>query len=299
MSQRHRTGDSDSHAIDARSGLTRRQWLTRAAGAAAGVGLGPPRRPRAGSRVRAGRAQARRHAEGGHRRQAGQHGPGLRPALLVAAGLPERLQQAGQRGRGGPVRSRPGEILEAGERPDLALRPRRQRRLPQRRAAHVQGRGLHVHPAARSQEQAAHAHLLHAGGRRGGGRPVPGALHAVQAVRAAAGHALAGHRSGEREGAQRQGPQALPDRHRTVQVRGVGQGRPHHARALGQVLPPGPALHGQDHLLRARRRHGAAHRPSDRPLQLDPDRAAAAHPRAGARARSRRPRPAGRTCPST
>jgi len=41
MSQRHRTGDSDSHAIDARSGLTRRQWLTRAAGAAAGVGLAP------------------------------------------------------------------------------------------------------------------------------------------------------------------------------------------------------------------------------------------------------------------
>ena len=46
MSQRHRTGDSDSHAIDARSGLTRRQWLTRAAGAAAGVGLGTSRRPR-------------------------------------------------------------------------------------------------------------------------------------------------------------------------------------------------------------------------------------------------------------
>jgi peptide/nickel transport system substrate-binding protein len=41
MSQRHRTGDSDSHSIDARSGLTRRQWLTRAAGAAAGVGLAP------------------------------------------------------------------------------------------------------------------------------------------------------------------------------------------------------------------------------------------------------------------
>ena len=60
-------------------------------------------RPRARSRVRAGRTQARRHAARGHRRQAGQHGPGLRPALLVAAGLPERLQQARQRGRGGPV----------------------------------------------------------------------------------------------------------------------------------------------------------------------------------------------------
>ena len=34
------------------------------------------------------------------------------------------------------------------------------------------------------EEQAAHAHLLHAGRRRGGRRPVPGALHAVQAVRA-------------------------------------------------------------------------------------------------------------------
>src|SRR4030095_15730263 len=37
MSQRHRTGDSDSHSTSARSGLTRGQWLT---GAAAGVGLG-------------------------------------------------------------------------------------------------------------------------------------------------------------------------------------------------------------------------------------------------------------------
>ena len=33
--------------------------------------------------------------------------------------------------------------------------------------------------------------------------PAPGALHAVQAVRAAAGHALAGHRDREREGARR------------------------------------------------------------------------------------------------
>ncbi|HVG80329.1 MAG TPA: ABC transporter substrate-binding protein [Patescibacteria group bacterium] len=40
MSQRHRTGDSDSHSTSARSGLTRRQWLRGAAGAAAGVGLG-------------------------------------------------------------------------------------------------------------------------------------------------------------------------------------------------------------------------------------------------------------------
>ena len=40
MSQRHRTGDSDSHSTSARSGLTRRQWLRGAAGAAAGAGRG-------------------------------------------------------------------------------------------------------------------------------------------------------------------------------------------------------------------------------------------------------------------
>ena len=79
----------------------RRGWIGARAGlggavAALGALLGPAGRGRAqGPPKRGGILQ------GGHRGQARQHGPGLRPALLVAPGLPERLQQAGVRGREG------------------------------------------------------------------------------------------------------------------------------------------------------------------------------------------------------
>ena len=114
MIQRGGTGDERSGADGARGPEHAAGVAVAHGGLAAGAGLaslgGLARR----SRVRAGPAQARRHPEGRHRRQAGQHGPGLRPALLVAAGLPERLQQAGLRGRGRPVRPRAREVLEAG-----------------------------------------------------------------------------------------------------------------------------------------------------------------------------------------
>src|SRR5216117_3892472 len=60
-----------------------------------------PRRPWTAHRLRAGCAQTWRHPPGRHRRQTREHGSGLRPALLVTADLPERLQQAGLRGRAG------------------------------------------------------------------------------------------------------------------------------------------------------------------------------------------------------
>ena len=247
-----------------------------------GLAAGPRRAARG---VGAESGQARGHAPGGHRGQARQHGSGLRAALLVAAGLPERLQQARLRGRRGPVRPRPREGLEAGRREGLGVRPGRQRRLPQRRALHREGRGLHLQPAARREEQAAHAGVLLPGGRRGGAGAPSGALQPEPPLRSVPGRARPGHRDREREGPRREGPQALPHRHRALQVRGVGEGRPHHAGALGQVLPPGPALSRPRHLLRPRRRHRAPHRAADGALPVDTDGAAAAHPRARARAR--------------
>ena len=146
----------------------------------------------------------------------------------------------------------------------------------------VEGRRVHLQPAARRRQQVPHARLLHAGRGRGGHRAPPGEVPPEQALRLVPGQPVPGERDRQREGDQGEGPQALPRRHRAVQVRGVGEGRPHHARALGQVLQAGQALPGQGCLLRAGRRHGAADRASDRPLQLDPDGAAPALGRAGA-----------------
>ena len=152
-----------------------------ATGAARGGRGGGPARiggPHPGPGPEAGRGPS-----GRDRRQAGQHGSGLRPALLVAPGLPERLQQARLRGRAGPVRSRPRQGVEAGERQDVDLRPGRQRGLPQRGAVDGQGRRVHLRAHPGPQEQAADAGLLHAGRRRGGGRPAPGALPPEPSVR--------------------------------------------------------------------------------------------------------------------
>src|SRR5436190_1788199 len=244
------------------------------------------RRPaRTTRRPRARHAQARRHLACRHRRQAREHGPGLRAALLVAADLPARLQQAGLRRRGRPVHPGAREVVEAGERQDVALRARRQRRLPQRRAVHRPGRRLHVHAAAGCEEQAADAHLLLAGGGGRGGRAVSGALSPRETVRATARDAHPGDGDREREGAEGEGSEARSDRNRALSVRRVGQGRSRHARALGQVLPAGASLHRSHHLPCARRRHSATDRTADRPIQLDPDRAAAADSRARARSR--------------
>src|SRR5437899_2096170 len=160
----------------------------------------------AGRRSRA--AQARRHPSRRHRRQAREHGSGLRPALLVAPGLPERLQQARLRGRVRSVHPGPREVVEAGERQDLALRSGRQRRVPQRRGVHGQGRRLHLRAHPRHEEQAPDAHLLHADRGRGGGRTVQGALPPEPLVRPAPGHAGPGHRRPDRVAGQRAGPPA-------------------------------------------------------------------------------------------
>ena len=253
------------------TGSTRREWLKQTGVLAAGAGLGSLVGPGV---QRAAWAQ-------GQRGQAGEHGPGLRPALLLAPGLPERLQQAGLRGRGRAVRPRAREVLEAGRRKSVDLRSGGQCHLPQRRALHRQGRGLHLQPPPRRQEQAAHACVLLAGRGRGGDRPVSGALQPEPSVRALPGRPVPGHRDRQREGHRREGPQALPRGHRALQVRGVGEGRPHHARALGQVLPSRQALSRPRDLLRARRRHRAPHRASDRALPVDTNCAAAAHRRAG------------------
>ena len=188
------------------------------------------------------------------------------------------------RRRVGPVRSRACEVLEAGERQDLALRPRRQRRLPQRRAHHRRRTSSSRSPGCSTPRTSCPCACSSRRSRAWRRSAAPGALQpepsrsarsspcSSQATEIVNEKALAG-----------EGPEALPHRHRPLQVRRVGEGRPRHARALGQVLPAGPALHRPHHLLRARRRHGPAHRAADRALQLDPDRAAPAHPRAGAR----------------
>ena len=91
MADRERTADWDRS--------TRREWLARTGGLAAGAGWPRWAPAVAAPGVGAGRSPSAAAPAGRHRGQAGEHGPGLRPALLVAPGLPERLQQARLRGR--------------------------------------------------------------------------------------------------------------------------------------------------------------------------------------------------------
>ena len=221
MSDRRTTAGRS--ADDGRRGrVTRRQWLARAGGLAAGAadvavrhggGGGLARGPGA----RAGPAEARRHAPRRHRGQARQHGPGLRAALLVAPGLPERLQQAastwtrpassspGSRSRGSRRTRRAGSSTwsttpsstTASRSPPRTWRSRSGRILDAKNKLPMRVFFTPVEGVEAVGPYQARFHLS---------RPY-GPLLAVL---------VAGHRGRQREGARRQGPEALPDRHRAV-----------------------------------------------------------------------------------
>ena len=198
-----------------------------------------------GGRAGAGRAPrgqdpapaAGRHGRRGDDRQAGQHGPGLRRALLLDAGLPEHLQQARLRRRRLQLHPRSGQDLDPGRSGHLGLRALRQRLLPQRRALHLARRRLHHRADLRSRAGGAERGLPPVDRpRRDAGR-LQGPLRPEAAVGLLPGRSRRRPRDRQREGDHQQGPAPGAGRHRAVQVHRVGAGRPHHPRPLGEVPP--------------------------------------------------------------